>query len=378
MPNYVSRLLITVSLWMSLGCAIAQSSLVEIQWDAYRDRKVTTLSGMADMVPTSDAFGIFNFASVRLAKVDLRSGAVVAEFDDGPLDRFCADFVAACPDTTISLYDDETILRTPTCQRHIYIYKHLYQVPGSTDVVCEISATLRQPDREDYPFYQLELIVRLTMDLEVCSIHIREKDRNFSDGGSDGGAVVNDSTLVLTYKNRVKGVPAHYIYKLVDDAYVCVAALSPLSHQEEFPWYEVSRFPAAYLQLGNSIYSTNGKVVIRKDNLFAASGDTLDFPLDRFESLSYLCSMEGLGFIGIKGIMGQNDYDNYILFYADENFEEYREIGKYSEETVDLNSLSTLGDFAYILFFDPKQRRILLHKVNLSGGLPSRKFAFTN
>lgn len=355
-------------------------NLIELEYDAMKNRSYTTLWGLGDFVPVSDVEGIFNFASKDLVKVNLSNGAVVAEFNDSPLDQFCAQYIAESLDTALSQYTDRTIWQAPICQHHVYVYKHLYAVPGSSDVICEVAAFLKRSDRVDYPIYALELIVRMDKNLTVCSINIRAKDSNFTDGGSVGGAVVDDSTLVLTTAHRVQNVPAHFVYRLNKfGVYTCETELSQLQHQTLFPHTSLLQYPAAYLALGSNVYSTNGKTVIRKPSIDSKSLDTILPHIAPLEAITHLCKLNENTFLGIRGSLGIGDaWDEWTIFLSDTNFLEVKNFGVYNEHEVLLNDVDVFEGRAYIMLFDRIRRRHLLHTIDLRNGPPARRFAFVD
>ena len=364
-----------------LGYSAFAQNIVHLQFDSYQDKDITQLGGLGSLVPVSDQHGILAVSGTRILKVDLVSGDVLDQFNSSVLKRFVTDYVTNLNDPHVSEYSEEEIRRAPTCQRHILIYKRVFAIPNSSDALLEVGVSLRRDNDPEYPFQQLELIVRIDEDLQTKAISIRESDSKFIDGFSCGGAYVNDSTIVLSYSYKAAGdrVPVHNIYELRNNVYTCVQEVSQLNQAGTFKSQDHFMYPAAYLNLGDKILSTNGKVVVSKPSLYSTQVDSLVPKLHKYEAISHLARLNDSTVVGLRERLARRRgaWDNYTLFTSGTEFKHPVDHGLYDESYFTVNDISTLDGVVYVLLLHFDMRRMLVHKIDFRDGLPKRRFVFT-
>jgi len=340
---------------------------------------LTTLDELGDIEVISNNECVINIAGLKVCKFDLKDGSLINCLDAKIIFNFVrADLLSHEYYENIIIHDSVSILSVNVCQRHPIMYQRLTDTPSGLYLEVNYAITWRG-DTSLYPFLPYALVLKLNDDLSIESIHKRQHIGGTVDGGKEGGAVLDDGSIVVRagMNNYPTELPQFVRFELDETStYDSVGYYNALTNEDVVPDYHLAGYPVVGLRMADGIYGTNTSVLVRHSELNTIDLDTI-VRRPKGQSITFLDKYNSNRFVALLGRHENVDdrHDEHTLITANLDFSEMQSIGSYGERTFYVNDLDVFGDNAYVFIWDRANSRPYIHTIPLDRPVQT-KFKF--
>jgi len=361
--------------FFALSGPVSAQALTPLSYSAERDQQGHQMWHFGQIHAVSESRLIFNSGYVDLGLLDARTGEYLKQLDTLPLYEFAQAFidtsnhVALQPYTTARQREDSlSFTRYP-------MFETMLPIPGSTDFLVQASVTYRPELSQLYPWGEVEMMVRIDSALNVLSV--KELDyhwKPWQDARPDSipsrKMVALQSAEQLTFKEPISEVSDTILrqYYAEEDRYIKGDPIDPSIVSDSKISLDFKR------QVQLVLFNRKG---ITTDSFFIASPFGKILPLDtlqasEFAGHRYFAVAPVLGTYQVVILSGEPDARGYVasktLSLFDISTKQYRLLGTYEKAKAKASSLSVRDGVAYVLLYDDRKNRPLLHRVELEAG----------
>ncbi len=355
----------------SLSCG-AQSQFISLDYPFESNRSITTLWDYADVLPLDDQQVVAVLSGgVAIAKFDLTDGSLLKTLDVAPLDAYVCKFVENNNfSDSIIMFTNSSINAAPTCQKHRYIFKHIFPIEGSDKLLAEVSSSLAYPSRVDYPFWELPLVIIFDNDLNIEKISRRENYQGIIPGKCAGGGTFGDSVYIemvtTNYSDLTSESELFSVFKLENGQYKFKNNLPHFQCDRIGDITRLRMFPRAAVKQGDKYFTTDSKRLLVQADVLSQEGTVLELPIAENAYLAFFDVYAPGEFIAYIGYVDrENMGTHYELVIANEDFSNIEVLGTIDYHMLVVKSLASHNCKAYTYIFNQVTKEPLVHIVDV-------------
>jgi len=369
---FIELKLVLVSVLFIHSSAVLAQALTPLSYSPARSQQAHQMWHFGEIHAVSASRLIFNSGYVDLGLLNARSGEYLRQLDTLPLYQFAQEYIDTSSRIALQPYKTTRQQQDSISFTRYSMFECMLPIPESTDLLVQASVTYRPEPSELYPWGEVQMIVRIDSALNILSVkelvhHWEPWQAARIDSIPFRRMIALRSDQELIFQEPLSEGSDTILrqYSLVEDQYITGDPVEPSILLNSDISFDFNR------QVNITLFNRKAPTA---DSFFMASpfGKTLSLDTLQASELAghrFFCAAPVLGTNEVVILSGEPDTRGYVasktLSIFNISTKKYELLGTYEKATTKAYNVHVLDGIVYVLLYDDRKNRPLLHKVAL-------------